>query len=415
MNFNILILLCSLLVLNCTSGEKIAKAELGIELIEAARGKDSIFIWTQARAAILPNRSQSFALMTLSKKLRRGEDVYYDLYQMQSEDEGESWSIPELIPSLKIHDIGNGYWRSMSDMTPQWHDKTGTILNIGKSFFYTDEKDLDRSKREVAYACYHPEENLWGAYRVLKLPAIDLDSNLIIAPGSGCVQFEIEDNGEVLLPITYYALTDEQRKSVTRETFTVQNFMKSDDIGSTVAVVRCSYDGNSLTFLGMGNSLTIKQGRGLGEPSLIRFQEKWYLTIRSDKTAYVSSSTDGLHFTHPKEWTFDNQSVLGSYNTQQHWAKINYKLYLIYTRPNGKNDHVFRHRAPLYIAEIDPEKEVVIKATEKICVPEDGVALGNFGVTHVNEKEIWVVSTEYLRNEPPDRKNRVWVAKVRSE
>ena len=158
--------------------------------------------------------------------------------------------------------------------------------------------------------------------------------------------------------------------------------------------------------------MTIRQGRGLGEPSLIRFRDKWHLTIRSDKMAYRSSSIDGLHYDPPLPWYFDNDSILGSYNTQQHWARIQEKLYLIYTRANGSNDHVFRHRAPLFMAQVDPEKGVVVKSTEQICVPEDGVALGNFGVAHVSEREVWVVTSEYLRNEPVDKKNRVWVAKI---
>jgi hypothetical protein len=402
------------LFLQCTSKKKPLKG-LSFELIEAARGNDSVFIWTQARAVMYPDQNRPIALMTLSKKLRKGEDVYYDLYQMQSEDSGKTWSDPDIIPSLKIHDIGSGYWRSMSDMTPQWHEKSGTILNIGKSFFYTDLKDLDRSKREVAYACYHPKNKNWGAFRVLELPQMDKDSNLIIAPGSGCVQFVIEDNGDVILPFTYYALTKQQFQSVTRETFAVRNFMKSDDLGASVSVVRCSYDGNNLSFVALGNALIVKQGRGLGEPSLVKFKEKWYLTMRSDKTAFLSTSKDGLLFSQPKAWTFDNDSVLGSYNTQQHWAVLNNNLYLIYTRPAGNNDHVFRHRAPLFIAKVDTDREVVLKHTEQICIPEDGVALGNFGVTHINQQEVWVVSSEYLRNEPPDKKNRVWVAKVKPD
>jgi hypothetical protein len=67
----------------------------------------------------------------------------------------------------------------------------------------------------------------------------------------------------------------------------------------------------------------------------------------SDKTAWVAASRDGLQFQGLKEWTFDDGSILGSYNTQQHWAIVRNNLYLIYTRPDGSNDHVFRHRAPL--------------------------------------------------------------------
>jgi hypothetical protein len=265
----------------------------------------------------------------------------------------------------------------------------------------------------VAYAVFDPENNEWGPFNTLDLPALDTDAKGLTAPGSGCVQFHIEPNGEVLLPITYRAFTAEQRKATSRETFEVQNNMNRNDIGSSVAVVRCSFDGEILTYIDMGNALTVKQGRGLGEPSLVKFDGRWFLTIRSDKTAWVASSRDGLYFEGLKEWTFDDGSILGSYNTQQHWATVRDNLYLIYTRPDGSNDHVFRHRAPLYIARVDPERMVVQKASERVNIPEDGVALGNFGVTQLSGDEAWVVTSEYHRDDKPGNLNRVWVARVR--
>jgi hypothetical protein len=191
--------------------------------------------------------------------------------------------------------------------------------------------------------------------------------------------------------------------------------MQSDDIGSSVAMVRCSFDGENLLFEEMGNTLTLKQGRGLGEPSVIKYRNNWYLTLRSDKSAYVASSEDGLNFSEPKEWRFDNDSILGSYNTQQHWANVGDQLYLIYTRPDGNNNHIFRHRAPLYIGKVDHENLVVMKSTERVCIPEDGVALGNFGVTYVNENESWIITAEYLRNNSTGKTNRVFMARLTSQ
>jgi hypothetical protein len=384
---------------------------LDITLIEATRGNNDKFIWTQARAAYVPGKSPK-SVISLSKKLRKGEDVYYDLFQMVSTDHGKDWTEPEIIPSLKIHEIENGYRRSMSDMVPQYHKKTGKVLNIGKSFFYTDDNDPDRARAEVAYAVYNPDNDKWSDFRTMQMPEKDNQGSYIKAPKAGCVQFYVDKKGEVYLPIMFYALTKEQLQSVSRETFSVRNFMSSDDLGISVAVARCSFDGEKLELIELGNSLTIKQGRGLVEPSITKLGSRWYLTLRSDKSAWVSTSTDGIHFVEPKEWEFNNGKILGSYNTQQHWAVLSDKLYLVYTRPAENNNHIFRHRAPLFIAEVDQENVEVIKETEQICVPEDGVALGNFGVTQISENEIWVVTSEYLRNEPPDRKNRVWVAKI---
>ena len=276
----------SLLLLQCSSKPD---SHLEIEVIEAMKGSDSDFIWTQARAAAIPDGKDSYmGLMTLSQKLKTGDDVYYDLYQSVSPDRGNTWSEPEVIPGLKIHDIGDGSRRSMSDMTPQWHEKSGKVLNIGKSFFYIDDLNPDRSRRETSYAVFDPVKEEWGPFKSLEMPEFDSDYKLLTAPGSGCVQFYMEDNGEVLLPFAYRALTKEQFASTSRETFDVRANMNNDDIGGSVAIVRCSFDGETLTFLEIGNSLTIRQGRGFSEPSIVKFGGKWFLTIRSDKSAFVA-------------------------------------------------------------------------------------------------------------------------------
>jgi hypothetical protein len=80
----------------------------------------------------------------------------------------------------------------------------------------------------------------------------------------------------------------------------------------------------------------------------------FYLTLRNDTAGYVSVSDDGLHFSEPKKWCWTDGSDLGNYNTQQHWVTHQRsRLYLVYTRRGANNDHVFRHRAPLFMAEVD--------------------------------------------------------------
>ena len=132
-----------------------------------------------------------------------------------------------------------------------------------------------------------------------------------------------------------------------------------------------------------------------------------------------------LNFSPPKKWTFDDGSDLGNYNTQQHWVRHpRHGLWLVYTRKGAGNDHVFRHRAPLFIAKVDPEKLHIIRSTEQILVPEKGARLGNFGVTEISENETWVTAAEWMQGPPPNHHdpkpliargadNRIWVAKVK--
>jgi len=96
-------------------------------------------------------------------------------------------------------------------------------------------------------------------------------------------------------------------------------------------------------------------------------------------------------------WNFDDGRDLGNYNTQQHWVTHSNGLFLVYTRRGANNDHVFRHRAPLFMAQVDPEKLCVIRETEQILVPERGARLGNFGVTDVSENETWVTVSEWMQ------------------
>ncbi len=45
--------------------------------------------------------------------------------------------------------------------------------------------------------------------------------------------------------------------------------------------------------------------------------------------------------------------------------------FLVYTRRGADNDHVFRHRAPLFIAQVDPKRLDVIRASERKPVRSD--------------------------------------------
>jgi hypothetical protein len=180
-------------------------------------------------------------------------------------------------------------------------------------------------------------------------------------------------------------------------------------------VARCRFDGTNLTYVAHGNEMTVDVARGFVEPSLARFGSKYYLTLRNDAAAYVAASDDGLHFDTPVKWRFDDGAELGSYNTQAHWVTHDKGLLLCYTRRGAGNDHVIRHRAPLFIAQVDPERRVVLRATERVLVPNKGAQLGNFSVTDVNENESWVTTSEGMA--PPGAEKygadgRVYVARL---
>ena len=74
-----------------------------------------------------------------------------------------------------------------------------------------------------------------------------------------------------------------------------------------------------------------------------------------------------------------------------------------------------RHRAPLFIAQVDPNLLQVLRNTEQILVPERGAALGNFGASAINTKESWVTVGEGVWNDDARKrgaKGAVFAARV---
>jgi hypothetical protein len=179
----------------------------------------------------------------------------------------------------------------------------------------------------------------------------------------------------------------------------VYYFPNKDDILYRSVVLRCRFDGETLTCVERGDDITWDVKRGAYEPSLTKFGDKFFITIRNDVSAYVATSDDGLHFGKLKEWTWDDDGKpLGSYNTQAHWVTHSNGLFLVYTRKGANNDHIMRHRAPLFIAEVDPVKLQVKRKTEQILIPEKGATYGNFGVVNVNADETWIIDCELMQN-----------------
>jgi hypothetical protein len=82
-------------------------------------------------------------------------------------------------------------------------------------------------------------------------------------------------------------------------------------------------------------------------------------------------------------------------------------LFLAYTRRGANNDEIFRHRAPVFIAQVDPEKLVVRRRSERIVFPNRGVPMGNFGASNVTPHETWITVGEnmwpYQGKPPTDR------------
>lgn len=347
-----------------------------IRLETLSTGFDKKTCWVHARAGALPGNPPKVVL-TMQKLLLNSSDVFYELNDMRTDDLGATWSGPVSHPdTLGRRTEANGVEVVACDFWPAWHARSGKLLGIGHTARYKDNKVMHERLRETCYAVYDEATRQWTRWETMTMP----DEPRFKNAGAGCVQRVDLPDGDILLPI-YFKNPEAKQTSVT--------------------VVRCRFDGKRLTYVAHGSELTVPSDRGLGEPSLTQYKGRYYLTLRHDKAGYVSTSDDGVNFSPPKMWTWDDGTELGNYNTQQHWVTHEQGLFLVYTRKGADNDHVFRHRAPLFIGQVDPEKLCVIRSTERILVPNRGARLGNFGVTKVSDQETWVTVTEWMQTNPP--------------
>ena len=350
--------------------------------------------FTQSRTAIIPGDPLRILLTTQETELG-GAHGYRDVFSISSTDMGRTWTAPASIASLRRTRLADGYDIVIGDVCPQWHARTGVVLATGKTFNFAGGTNEDRSRERVSYTVFDPATQSWNGLNLVKLPDVDHEGKPMLEANAGCHQRYDLPDGQVLLPIRY------RKDPKTRQYTTV--------------VARCAFDGKTLTYVEHGSELTTASSgsRGLYEPSITAHGGRYFVTMRSDLSAFVARSSDGINYERIVEWKYDDGKVLGSYNTQQHWVTHSDALYLVYTRKGAGNDHVFRHRAPLFIAQVDPEKLCVIRATEQVLLPETGVDLGNFGVTDVNPQETWVVTSE--ASFPKDRihePNRVLLARI---
>ena len=341
-------------------------------------GYDGKNCYVHARASALDENN---LILTMQNLNVAGCDDFSPLLVMKSADGGRTWTDPAPDNAFITEYDENGTRTLACDATHLYHKKTGVSLIACHSVSYAKgaRDPLATYERVTMYSTYDEKT---GSFAPIQKIAVPRDV-CPVDTATGCSQFIEDENGDVLLPVVVYH--DPTLKYAASEN------------PCTTAILRLGFDGKTLTFKEMGNEIGYPTARGVGEASITFFKGKYYQTIRHDECALWSVSEDGLHFSEPQKWTWDTGCELLSYNTQAHWLQCGGKLYLVYTRKAGNNDHVFRHRAPLFMAEVDVEKMCVLRHTEEIVVPERGARLGNFGVTQINENKAIITVNEWMQ------------------
>ncbi len=384
------------LVCDAALSFQVVRAELLREMHCSARilqeGYDGKTCLVHARGAV---HGENW-LVTAQDLDVTGSDAFACLQVNFSRDGGKTWT--GFRPDPVFASTFDETYRTVpSDMTPMYHKKTGKFLITGHTVdYFLGEKfpvpEIHRH-RVTPYSVFDVATGKFAPVKNLVMPPEFTDC------GSGCSQGVELENGEILLPVAFSQLENEEK------------------LPDKVVVLRCGFDGETLEVLEIGNQLAVPDSfRGIGEASILAFAGKYYLTIRDDDHGYVAVSEDGLHFDQPRLWRWEDGEILPTYNTQSHWLTAGGKAYLVYTRKNGRNDHVFRHRAPLYAAELNPETVTLRRETEFAVVPERGARLGNFGVCPLNGETALVVAAEWMQPagcEAYGSKNAIWLVEVK--
>lgn len=379
-----------LLASTCCGAEP--RAAFEVEVVPTFVGPADYY-FMQTRGTLIPGASPR-VLVTTQEIERTGAHGFRSVYQTETRDGGRTWSEPQRLPVFDRAKQPDGYEVVIGDLCPQWHAATRKVLSTGKTFNFADGVKENRSREKVSYSVYSPESGEWSGLQIVTMPEADHEGKPFLQPNAGCNQRFDLPSGEILLPIRYCKVPGK--------------------LNYTTIVARCRFDGRMLTYVEHGSELSRPLNRGLYEPSVIGSRGKFYLTLRADDTGFVTRSNDGLNYDPITEWKYDDGAVLGTYNTQQHWIAHGERLYLVYTRRGAGNDHVFRHRSPLFIAEVDKDRLCVKRATEQILIPENQADLGNFGVIDVAANETWVIASEQLTNTKRHaERNQTWLAKIR--
>ena len=327
-----------------------------------------------------------------------GSDLFEPPLSSFSTDGGKTWTDFRKEPNLESDDR-DGLRCVCCDMTPMYHRASGKFLVSGHLAQYQKDGKLpvqsDQVPTKIPYAVFNTEKRRFEPVQFLIMP----EREQYFYCGSGCSQCWEEPDGTILMPISYIS----------------RNNGKLEE-KSGARILRLAFDGEQMSLLSVSNDLRRDDDvRGIGETSVIAFRGRYYLTIRGDSYGYFSVSDDGNTFSQPEIWRWEDGEIVPTYNTQSHWMILNDELYLVYTRKNGKNDHVFRHRAPLYAAKVNTDSMTLVRDSEFSVVPERGARLGNFGVC-TDENTAFVSACEWMQPEGCERygsDNALFLAEIR--
>ena len=315
-------------------------------------------------------------LLTWQNLLLTGSDVFYGESMCRSTDGGRTFSRP--VDQKIFSDTWEGKIRTAYYGNVLYSRKNGRWFGLGAAQRYENDKVpmlVSPDGKPTTVPMFYTVDAVRGEFtsrRPLQVP-FAFDRAMPFGQILEC------DNGELLIPFYTSAIGKDEKYCC--------------------IIVRYRFADGGLEAVEAGKPLEDDtHARGICEPSLAKLGGRYYITLRTDEQGMWAESADGMNFSVPQPWRWDDGSVLENYNTQQHWLRSTNSLYLAYTRKGANNDHVFRHRAPIFMAKFDPVRKCLIRSTERILVPELGARLGNFVCCDASDDECWLVTAEWMQS-----------------
>ena len=339
-------------------------------------------------------------LLTWQNLLLTGCDVFYGESMARSTDGGKTFSPG--VPQKVLADTWEGKVRIARYANLYYSKFHRRWFGLGAGQLYANDKEpllgLVDGKPSLfpIYCTVDPEKGEYVAQRTLDVP-FEYARALPFGQHVEC------ENGDILQPFYAMPKGDAKQKGYCR-------------------IVRYRFTDGGLEPVGAGTPIVDDSyPRGIVEPSLARLGDRYYITLRTDVQGLWAESADGLSFGRPQPWRWDDGTLLENANTQQHWLRPDGALYLAYTRRTPYNGHVFRNRAPVFMAKFDPARKCLVRATEVVLVPELGARLGNFNVIDPSADESWLITAEWMQGQDgrPEScvrygsDNTLWLARVK--
>ena len=173
------------------------KRELQISCSTMVEGNQE-WDWFQARTAHVPGE-KPLSVTIMNQTRNRFTHDYCDIYQTTSRDGGETWSAPDVVPSLRREQTADGYEIAPSDMWTQWHPPSSMVITAGVSFHFAGGRHEHHLREQAVYAVMDPRAECWSPLQILELPERDHENLPMLALSAGCSQRVDLPDGDILL------------------------------------------------------------------------------------------------------------------------------------------------------------------------------------------------------------------------